>query len=279
MLESVPRDLRTPGLSNIISALSFALDLTEGQPLGHAVRTCLIGTRLGTKLGLSPQENADLYYALLLKDSGCSNNAARISQILGSDDRQAKREMRSTDWSHMSRESFAYLGRNVMPERFFFHRAAAILKMLMQRKKQTAELFSLKCERGAGIARQLGFSEQTAAAIYSMDEHWDGRGYPRGLKHDRIPGISRIINLAQTLDLFVSIHGVPIAFEVLRRRSGSWFEPRVGPRCERTGEQWQILGETPAGWSGARVGDRTGAAQRFGSGESHVSRRHLQCFR
>src|SRR6516162_1264155 len=114
MLESVPRDVRTPGLSNIISALSFALDLTEGQPLGHAVRTCLIGTRLGTKLGLSPQENADLYYALLLKDSGCSNNAARISQILGSDDRRAKRDMRSTDWSRMSGESLAYLRRNVM---------------------------------------------------------------------------------------------------------------------------------------------------------------------
>ena len=63
--------------------------------------------RLGNRLSLSPQENTDLYHALLLKDSGCSNNAARISQILGSDDRRAKREMRNTDWSRMSPESFA----------------------------------------------------------------------------------------------------------------------------------------------------------------------------
>lgn len=244
MLASVPRDFRSPGLSNIISALSFALDLTEGQPLGHAVRTCVIGTHVGNKLGLSPQENADLYYALLLKDSGCSNNAARISQILGSDDRHAKREMRSMDWSRMSRESFAYFGRNVMPERSLFYRAAAVMKMLIQRKKQTAELFSLKCERGAGIARQLGFSEQTAAAIYSMDEHWDCSGYPHGLKRDRIPVISRIINLAQTLDLFVSIHGVPIAFEVVRRRSGSWFDPeliRILSELETDGAFWERL--------------------------------------
>jgi putative nucleotidyltransferase with HDIG domain len=244
MLESFPRDVRAPALSNIISALSFALDLTEGQPLGHAVRTCVIGTRLGSKLGLSPQEIADLYYALLLKDSGCSNNAARISQILGSDDRRAKRDMRSTDWSRMSGESFAYLRRNLMPERSLFHRAAAVMKMLVQGKKQTAELFSLKCERGAGIARQLGFSEQTATAIYSMDEHWDGSGYPHGLKRDRIPSISRIINLAQTLDLFVSIHGVPIAFEVVRRRSGSWFDPElVGilSELENDGVFWERL--------------------------------------
>jgi hypothetical protein len=33
-------------LSEILSALSYALDLTEGQPEGHAVRTCLIGMRI-----------------------------------------------------------------------------------------------------------------------------------------------------------------------------------------------------------------------------------------
>jgi putative nucleotidyltransferase with HDIG domain len=244
MLESVPRDVRAPRLSDVISALSFALDLTEGQPLGHAVRTCVIGMHLGNKLSLSPQENADLYYALLLKDSGCSNNAARISQILDNDDRRAKREMRATDWSRMSLESFEYLRRNVMPDRSLFHRAWAVLKMAVKRKEQTALLFSLKCERGAGIAREMGFSQQTADAIYSMDEHWDGSGYPRGLKRDRIPPLSRIVNLAQTLDLFLSIHGIPIAFEVVRRRSGYWFDPdmvRVADELESDRELWEEL--------------------------------------
>ena len=30
-------------MSEVISALSYALDITEGQPPGHAVRSCLIG--------------------------------------------------------------------------------------------------------------------------------------------------------------------------------------------------------------------------------------------
>lgn len=33
-------------LSEIISALSYALDLTEGQAMGHSVRACVIGMRL-----------------------------------------------------------------------------------------------------------------------------------------------------------------------------------------------------------------------------------------
>src|SRR5215469_2798977 len=62
-------------LSEIISALSYALDLTEGQPMGHSVRACMIGMRLAEQIGMSANEQADLYYALLLKDAGCSSNA------------------------------------------------------------------------------------------------------------------------------------------------------------------------------------------------------------
>ena len=62
--------------SEIVSALSFALDLTEDAVPGHAVRSCLLGMRIGWALGLSEPQLSDLYYALLLKDIGCSSNAA-----------------------------------------------------------------------------------------------------------------------------------------------------------------------------------------------------------
>jgi len=34
-------------LSEVVSALSYALDITEGQREGHAVRSCVIGMRIG----------------------------------------------------------------------------------------------------------------------------------------------------------------------------------------------------------------------------------------
>ena len=39
-------------LSEVISALSYALDVTEGQPMGHAVRSCAIGMRIGEEIDL-----------------------------------------------------------------------------------------------------------------------------------------------------------------------------------------------------------------------------------
>src|ERR1039457_5432262 len=85
--------------SEIVSALSFALDLTEDAVPGHAVRSCLLGMRIGLAIGLNNNQLSDLYYALLLKDIGCSSNAARMCQILGGDDRRAKREVKTVDWT------------------------------------------------------------------------------------------------------------------------------------------------------------------------------------
>ena len=64
-------------LGEILGALSYALDLTEGQPEGHCVRCCWIGMQIAEALNLAATERADLYFTLLLKDLGCSSNAAR----------------------------------------------------------------------------------------------------------------------------------------------------------------------------------------------------------
>src|SRR4051812_17065008 len=81
-------------LSEVIGALSFALDLTEGQPKGHCLRSCFIGMNIGRALNLDKSEMHDLYYALLLKDAGCSSNAARLCQLYGSVDIQLKKDFK-----------------------------------------------------------------------------------------------------------------------------------------------------------------------------------------
>jgi hypothetical protein len=63
---SVPDEVK---LGELPAALSYALDMTEGQPPEHCVRCCSIGMKIGREIGLSENRLRDLYYTLLLKIS------------------------------------------------------------------------------------------------------------------------------------------------------------------------------------------------------------------
>src|SRR6188508_3351900 len=94
-------------LSEVVAALSYALDITEGQPEGHAVRSCLIGMRVADVLGLDDSARSDLFYAILLKDLGCSSNAARLCNLFGADDLRLKQAHKLNDWTN-PRDSASY---------------------------------------------------------------------------------------------------------------------------------------------------------------------------
>ncbi len=212
-------------LSEVLAALSHALDLTEGQPLGHTIRTCLIGMRIASELSLPAEERSALYYALLLKDAGCSSNAARMAALFGSDDQYVKSKMKLVDWH--DRLSLALnTARNVGAGRGLAERARHFLA-IARTEGMTRDLIAVRCERGAGIARQLGFPESTAQAIRSLDEHWCGLGYPEGLAESRIPLLARIANISQAVEAFHESGGVSVALRVAKQRRGSWFDPEL----------------------------------------------------
>ncbi len=217
-------------LSEIISALSLALDLTEGAVKGHALRSCLIGMRIAAALRLESLETHDLYYALLLKDIGCSSNAARMCQIVGGDDITMKADAKLEDWTKPSRPKLStlkMLWKNVLPEASAADRVARIVQIGLTQHKNNEELITLRCDRGASIVRKLGLGESIAEGVRCLDEHWDGTGYPERRFGSRIPLLSRIMLVAQHLDVFSTERSPEAAIDVLVERSGAWFDPRV----------------------------------------------------
>ena len=214
-------------VSEIISALSYALDLTEGQPMGHSVRACIIGMRLAEQIGLPAGERGDLYYALLLKDAGCSSNSSRLFHIVTADEIKAKRDVKLTDWTRVGWESLHYALTHVATGLPFLQRVRRLFQVAATQQQDSCALVKIRCERGADIAKQLGFSDGVVSGIYSLDEHWNGRGYPDGLRRDEIPLFSRIANLSQTLDVFHTERGPAAAIDAACRRSGRWFDPEL----------------------------------------------------
>ena len=211
-------------LSEVISALSYALDITEGQPKGHAARSCMLGMRIAKGLRLDVKYSSALFYALLLKDLGCSSNAGRMCYLFGSDDIATKRASKTVNWNSLT-ECVTHVARNVaggslLEKAKHFARVA---------KSGAKDLTELRCDRGAKIARELEFPELTALAIRNLDEHWDGRGHPDKLKGEEIPLLARILSIAQTTEVFISEYGLDVACDMVMERSGTWFDPELVP--------------------------------------------------
>jgi HD-GYP domain-containing protein (c-di-GMP phosphodiesterase class II) len=231
----VSRDLRENGtahaedvaLSEVVAALSHALDLTEGQPRGHAGRTCLLGMRLARAVSLPEQDRSSLYYALLLKDAGCSSSAARMTEIFGgSDDLELKRAGKHVDFSRPS-EALRFVKEHAATSDGALSRAREVIVAAIRFAKSGGEIVEARCDRGARIVASLGFPKDAADAVRALDEHWDGHGRPRGLRGAQIPQLARIACIAQTIDVFLTAFGVGAAREMVRDRRGRWFDPEL----------------------------------------------------
>jgi HD-GYP domain-containing protein (c-di-GMP phosphodiesterase class II) len=229
-------------LSEVIGALSHALDLTEGQPKGHCVRCCWIGMHVAGVIGLGAHDRWELYYTLLLKDLGCSSNAARICELYLSDDLHFKRNFKTAGdrLPQMLRFVFTHTGLNAG----LAQRLGAIVNILRNGPQIAQELIQTRCQRGADIARRLRFPEAVARGVHSLDEHWNGGGKPEGLRGEAIPLFARIALLAQVVDVFRTAGGAATAVREVRRRAGRWLDPalvRAFDQVARDAAFWRML--------------------------------------
>lgn len=212
-------------LPELVGAFSHALDLTEGQPAGHCIRACWIGMHVGKAVGLSQRELDDLYYTILLKDLGCSSNAARICELYQADDRAFKQGYKTVGTSLAA--TIHFVASRTATKAPWRKRVGAIGNIFKNGDEIAQEMIVARCTRGADIARQLRFSERVAEGIYRLDEHWDGSGRPGRLKGPAIPVAAQIALLGQVADVFHGHAGVAAAIDEIARRSGTWFDPAL----------------------------------------------------
>ncbi len=229
-------------LSELLGALSHALDMVEGQPVGHCVRCCWIGIHVGRAMALSELEIWELYYTLLLKDLGCSSNAARICQLYLTDDLSFKRDVKFVDGSLP--QALRFVLSHTGLKAGLAERIRALIAAFQTAGTAPKEFVETRCHRGAEIARKMRFSEAVAQGIQNLDEHWDGGGLPTGATGHDIPMYSRIALLAQVVDVFQVGAGIEAACKEVRHRSGTWFDPQLIDAFERVAGRagfWETL--------------------------------------
>jgi putative nucleotidyltransferase with HDIG domain len=95
------------------------------------------------------------------------------------------------------------------------------------------EIMREHCYHGYQMLKKIPFLKDACEIVYSHQEHFDGSGYPRGLKGAEIPLGARIFSVADTLDAIISDRPYRAARSLAEARreiqawSGRQFDPEV----------------------------------------------------
>ena len=96
------------------------------------------------------------------------------------------------------------------------------------------------------LVERLGLGEDVRESLRQTYERWDGKG-AYGMRGEDIAVSSRLINLADVVEVFGRTGGVEAAIMVARERSGTQFDPDlVDAFCEQAPMVLTELDETPS---------------------------------
>ena len=85
-------------------------------------------------------------------------------------------------------------------------------------------------EKGYDVLKKISFLREAAEIVRAHQEHYDGSGYPRGLKGEDIPRGARLLLIADTFETLVFGDGAlkcEEAVGIIRERSGREFDPQL----------------------------------------------------
>jgi HD-GYP domain-containing protein (c-di-GMP phosphodiesterase class II) len=77
------------------------------------------------------------------------------------------------------------------------------------------------------LMERIGLDPLIRETVEQSFERWDGRGVPKGLKGEEILITSRLVNLADVVEVFHAAGGVDAAVSVARERAGTQFDPEL----------------------------------------------------
>ena len=190
----------------------------------HMIRACLIALRLAESTSLDDAERGVVYYSGLLAWVGCHTDAYEQAKWLG-DDLAVKRDAHYGYDFGKAAPATAFLVKHVggagLPLR---QRARTGVQFLADGRRALAALAENHYLATDELAAKLGLGEQVRASLKQSYERWDGKG-AYGLRGDQIAVSSRLINLADVVEVFRRTGGIDAAVAVARERSGTQFDP------------------------------------------------------
>jgi HD-GYP domain-containing protein (c-di-GMP phosphodiesterase class II) len=231
---SLPHRVAAPPtvrLAEVLAAVSLAADVGHDQPLEKSLRNAVIAARLGEELGLSREQRSAAYYVALLRSMGCTGNAHESAILFGGDDRAFTRlvqELAGGDPAELVLGAARYVATSA-PELA----AERDVEWFRTRGRlQARNAGASACEVSTTLARRLGLSAEVQAGLDQVYERWDGRG-PGSIGGEALCVSARVAHVVDVVEIADRAGGVPAARELIRRRTGGHFDPRIAAAFDR----------------------------------------------
>jgi HD-GYP domain-containing protein (c-di-GMP phosphodiesterase class II) len=217
-LAMVPR-LR---LADLLAGLSVLVDLGYGLPMETAMRSCIVGTALARKVGLSEREASDVFYVSLLLHVGCLAYSHETAAAFGDDAAVHRAVVRTTTPTEVLSVLIPEATRGLPPRA----RVRSVVSLAATGSAFAKRHDIASCEAARAVARRIGLSENVSTALHDVHEWWNGRG-ARHRKGDQIALAARVARVATEAVFLAAITDADSALPTLRRFAGRRLDPEV----------------------------------------------------
>ncbi|GAA3327433.1 HD domain-containing phosphohydrolase [Paeniglutamicibacter sulfureus] len=243
-----------PRRSELLAALSLAIDLGLGQPMEHMMRATLLGLRIAEQLGVDKPARERIYHANLLAWIGCHADSFELAALF--DDDIAFR----SDYYLIDAQGLPMLSlmlRHTGSQHAGGRRVLERARFALGAKTAVRDLIASHCTSAGQLAARVGLDGDLPSILAHTFERWDGLGLPAGKSGTQIPLEMRIAQLADAAEVFLRSGGIDAAVAMVAARRGTQFDPEIADLfCARApelsrglmlGDPWPaVLASAPA---------------------------------
>ena len=195
------------------------------MPSESALRVALLAVELARLAGWSDPDVSDVFYLALLYHIGCTGAVAAQSRLGAGDDVNVRHWMSEADYTNrpeLMRIALTKLAPKWTPANW-----APAVAALATAGRDLPEAFANTAEAAARLSQRLGASPRVTDSLRHAYARWDGQVFPQLESGARLSASARLVHLVHVAQVYHQFGGAATADEVVRRRSGTEFDPEL----------------------------------------------------
>lgn len=213
-------------LAELVGGLSLAADYANGYPPEKCLRSAVLAVAIGQRAGLSEDALRDGYWVTVLRFLGCTAFAHEEAHDYGAgDDLRVRNTMGMADATNPL-GTLRSIASNVAKDAPLLARGRAVGRLLSEREA-VAKHARAQCDQSIHLAEIVQVSEEIRGALAQACERFDGKGAPNAIEGEALATSTRLLHIADILEICLHRSGVDYARSELQQRAGKHLDPML----------------------------------------------------